>query len=127
MTQLSFERVDHDGVVSTGKLTIDNLVLETPNFFPALRTTQRPNELNMIISEKGKRPLDHVQGAVIRLHQIPKLVVPYTEKLKEEEKNKQKQTIFVGSQISNKSMYEIYYDNNLLLCDPQMEKTYFIE
>ena len=126
MTQLSFERVDEDGVVSTGKLTIDNLAMDTPNYFPALRTTQRPNELNMIISEKVKQTLDHVSGAIVRLHQVPKLVAPYTEKLEEEEESKQKQTIFVGSQISNKSMYEIYYDNNLLLCDPQMEKTYFI-
>ena len=125
MSYLSFEQVDHDGVVSTGKLTIDDLVMETPNYFPALRTTQRPNELSMMISEKGKRPLDHVSGAVVRLHQVQKLVAPFTEKLKEEEKNKQKQTIFLGSEISNKSMYEIYYENNLLLCDPQMERTYF--
>jgi len=126
LSYLSFARVDHDGVVSTGKLTIDNLVMDTPNYFPALRTTQRPNELDMIISEKGKRPLKHVSGAVVRLHQVPNLVAPHTEKLKEEEKNKRKQTIFLGSQISDKSMYEIYYDNNLLLCDPQMERTYFI-
>ena len=99
--------------------------MNTPNYFPALRTTRRPNELEMIMSEKGKQALDHIQGAVVRLQQIPKLVAPYTEKLEDEEKSKLKQTIFIGSQISNESMYEIYYNNNLLLCDPQMEKTYF--
>ena len=125
MSQISFKRVNQDGVVKTGRFTIGNVVLETPNYFPALRTTQRPNELEMIISEKGRKSFDHMSGGVIRLHQVPSLVEPYTRKLEEEEKNRQKQTVFVDSQISDKGMYETYCDNNLLLCDPQMERTYY--
>ncbi len=126
MSKLSFQRVDHDGVVSTGKLTLDDIVLDTPNCFPILRTMQRPNELNLLISEKGKRVMEHVSGGVVKLHNVPNLVEPETEKLAEEERKKTKQTIFLGSTISNQSMYEIFYNNNLLICDPAMEHTFFI-
>src|SRR5437899_7896064 len=126
MTKLSFQRVAHDGVVCTGKLMIDNVVIETPNYFPILRTIKRPNELKLLMEEKGKNPLEHVSGGVVRLYRVAQMVAPHTEELTEQDKIKPKQTIFVGDTISNQSMYEIFYNDNLLLCDPFMESTYFI-
>ena len=56
-------------------------MIETPNCFPILNTIQRPNELTMVMTEKGKQPLAHIQGAVVRLQNVPKLIEPHTEQL----------------------------------------------
>lgn len=122
MMGLIFERIDNDGVVSTGELTIGELMIETPNCFPILNTIREPNELTMIMAEKDRQPLGHIQGAVVRLQNVHKLIEPHTEQLNGNNSYKQ---LTLDSRINNKSLYENYYDTNLIICDPQMEKTYY--
>ena len=123
VSNLTFQYADQDGIVRAGQLMLDRLRIKTPNFFPALRTVQNPNELELMMTEKAQRVLEHVSGAVVRLQLVPQLIEPNTQSTKP---TNRKQTVFVEGEAIDKSMYELYYDNNLLLCDPQMEKTFFI-
>ena len=123
MNGLTFQYADQDGIVRAGQLMLDRLRIKTPNFFPALRTIQRPNELELMMTEKIHRTFEHVSGAVVRLQLVPQLIEPNTQSTKPAN---HKQTVFAEGEASDKSMYELYYDHNLLLCDPQMEKTFFV-
>ncbi|GEM_PF-3693242 len=122
MTKLSFSKTDSDGVVSTGRLIIGDIVIETPAVFPAVRTTQAPNELELLINEKGKYMLEHVNGAVLRLYHVPTLIEPNTARLAAEERQRQGQKTIDGAPIP-RSPYGTFYNDSLPICDPCLEYT----
>lgn len=119
MTKLSFERTDSDGIIGAGRLTLDNVVFDTPNSFPILRTSQDPNELDLLIGEKGKFLLEHISGAMIRLYDVPTIIEPHTRRLALEELHPQ---LTIDGKVS-RSPYGTFYNDNLPLSDPCLEYT----
>jgi len=82
MDKLTFQHVDNDGVSSIGALSLGKINLETPAIFATLRTTQNPNDLDFLVNSKGKYDLEHIQGGIVRLYNLPKTVVQQNLKKK---------------------------------------------
>jgi hypothetical protein len=117
MEQFTFKRFNEGGLSTIGNLSLGSISIETPSVFPLLRTTQNPNDLEFLVNCKDQYDLGHVQGGVVRLYNLPKVVIPEMEKMKDNLKN---------STLDNyKDPFTKFYDSNILMCDPALEYTYF--
>lgn len=110
--------MERDGIASTGRLTLGNIALETPAVFPSLRTTQNPNDLELLMNDKNDFQLDRIQGGVIRLYNVPPLLQNRMKNLTNGP---------VALTLENKPLprdsFASFYNSNLLVCDPAMEYT----
>jgi hypothetical protein len=117
MEKFTFKRLNEDGSATIGNLSLGSISLETPAIFAVLRTTQNPNDLDFLVNCKDQYDLDHVQGGIVRLYNLPKLVIPQVEVMKENEKT--------PSLDGFKDPFTKFYKSNILMCDPALEYTYF--
>lgn len=117
MEKFVFKRRDQDGSSTVGNLSLGQISLETPAIFPILRTTQNPNDLKFLVNCKAQHDLDHIQGGVVRLYSLPKLVVPEVENMKEQQNT--------PTLDGFKDPFTKFQDSNILICDPALEYTYF--
>jgi len=70
-----------------------------------------------LVNCKDQYDLGHVQGGVVRLYNLPKLIIPKVEVMKDNRNNSKRD--------SYKDPFTKFYDSSILICDPALEYTYF--
>lgn len=118
MNKIAYEKLDQDGVVQQGRLTLGNMIIETPGALPVLRTVREPDDLDFLTNVKDQYELSHIQGGVIRLTEAPVMLEP-KNKIQEQLKNQHT----IDGKPRPLDPFAKFKLGSIIVCDPVMEYT----
>lgn len=112
---MSVKVINNDGVARIAEIGFRSMQIQTPNIFPSVRSL-RPNEMDILIGTKGRYPLEHVEGCVVKLTDAPRLLYPRLDRVVNQ------QAIDGGSL---RDPFSEFRSRALILPDPSMQYLYY--